>query len=99
MNRLTRLAPLTGVLFAVLGIAAFGSSHVPPGTSGSGESVLAFEAAHSSGQQASDLLWTFAFAVFLLFSGTLRSFLRRTPAAEGASALILAGAGARGAGA
>ena len=97
-NRLSRLAPLTGALFSVLGLAAFLSSHTPPGVSASGSSVIVFYKAHSSGQQSSDLLWAFAWIFLLFFAGSLRSYMRRTPETEGLSALLLAGAAVMAAG-
>ena len=97
-NRLSRLAPLTGALFSVLGLAAFLSSHTPPGVTASGSSVIVFYKAHSSGQQSSDLLWAFAWIFLLFFAGSLRSYMRRTPETEGLSALLLAGAAVMAAG-
>jgi hypothetical protein len=91
-HRLVRLAPLTGVVFAALAVVAFASSQAPPGSKASGASVIAFYKAHSAGQQRSDYLWFLAFTFLLLFAGCLRSYLRRTPAAEALGALALAGA-------
>jgi hypothetical protein len=92
LSRLSRLAPLTGVVFAVLAGAAFALSNAPPGAESSGGPVIAFYKAHSSSQQASDFLWMLAFAFFVLFAGSLRAYLRRTLAAEALSSVVLAGA-------
>jgi hypothetical protein len=92
LNRVTRLAPLTGVAFAVFAVAAFASSQAPPGTKASGASVIAFYTAHSAGQQRSDYFWFVAFTFLLFSAGSLRAYLRRAPAAESLSSLALAGA-------
>ena len=48
MHRLGRWSSLSGVVFAVLGIAAFGSASGAPDTQASGESVIAFVKVHHS---------------------------------------------------
>ena len=90
LDRLSRLASFTGVAFAVCGVAAFATSQGPP--SDDGAKIKAFFIANSTSQQISDTLWTLAFVFLVLFVGSLRSYLRRTPAAEGLSAVALAGA-------
>jgi hypothetical protein len=99
LSRLSRLTPLTGVVFAVLAAAAFATAAGAPSTTASGGRVIAFYEAHGSSAQASDYLWMLAFAFLLLFAGSLRSFLRRAPAAEALSSLVLAGAAVLAAGA
>jgi hypothetical protein len=92
-DRWGRLAPLTGVLFAVLTVAAIvANSGESPEASASGVKVLAYYTKHRSGVQTSAILFALAFLVVVLFGGALRSYLRRTPAAEGLGALVLAGA-------
>lgn len=92
-DRWGRLAPLTGVLFAVVGVAA--------GISGGGESpeanasavkVIAYYTSHRSEVETSSILFAVAFLIGIFFSGALRSYLRRTPAAEGAAAIVPVGA-------
>ncbi len=90
MDRLSRLAPFTGVAFAVCGVAAFGSGQGPQ--SDDVAKIQAFYISNSTSQQISDILWTLAFVFLVLFVGVLRSYLRRAPAAEGVSAVALAGA-------
>jgi hypothetical protein len=92
MDRLSRFAPLTGVVFAVLAVVAFGTASGAPKETASGAQVVAFFEAHGSQQQVSDSLWGLAVAFFLLFVGSLRAHLRLTPAAEALSSLMLAGA-------
>jgi len=91
-DRLSRLVPLTGLVFSALAVGAFMSSQVPPHAKASGAQVVAFFTAHSTGQQVSDELWFLAFSFLLLFAGVLRASLRRAPETEALSALSLAGA-------
>lgn len=93
-HRVTRLAPLTGVVAAVLAGVAFASSQPPPGSKASGASVIAFYTAHGASQRRSDYLWFLAFTFLLLFAGSLHGYLRRTPDAAGLGSLALAGAAA-----
>lgn len=91
-DRWSRLAPLTGVLFAVLAVAAvFANSSESPEASGSALKVVAYYTKHRSEVQTSSILFALAFLVIVLFAGALRSYLRRTPGAEGLGALVLAG--------
>ncbi len=92
-DRWGRLAPLTGVLFAVLVlVAVFTNNSETPKASASAARVVSYYAAHRSEVETSGILFALAFLVLLLFAGALRSYLRRTSAAEGLSALVLAGA-------
>jgi hypothetical protein len=94
MSRLSRFAPLTGVVFALLGFAGFVISKASSlSFTASGSQVIAFYAAHHAGQAASDILLTVGFAMFLLFAGSLRDRLRRADEREplGAVAMVAAG--------
>ena len=92
-DRWGRLAPLTGVLFGVLVlVAVFTNNSETPKASASAARVVSYYAAHRSEVETSGILFALAFLVLLLFAGALRSYLRRTSAAEGLSALVLAGA-------
>jgi hypothetical protein len=99
LNRLSRLTPLTGVVFAVLAAAAFLTAQGAPDAKDSGGRVIAFYEAHGSSAQASDYLWMFAFAFLLFFAGSLRVYLRRFQPVEALSSLMLAGAAVLAAGA
>jgi hypothetical protein len=90
--RLSRLAPLTGVAFALLSIAGMLTANSPPGASAGGARVLAFYRAHGTQAKVSDILIVVGFAFFTLFAGSLRTYLRDTDAAEGVTAVLLAGA-------
>jgi hypothetical protein len=92
LSRMSRWAPLTGAVFAVLAAVAFASSNVPPGRNASGDSVITFFKAHHAGQVRSDYLWFLAFAFLLLFAASFRDFLRRSPAADTMGPLVMAGA-------
>jgi hypothetical protein len=92
-DRWSRFAPLTGVLFGVLAVvAAFSNSEESPEASARAAKVLAYYTQHRSEVETSAILFGLAFLVLVLFAGALRSYLRRTAAAEGLSALVLAGA-------
>jgi hypothetical protein len=92
LTRLDRLAPFTGVVFAVLALAGMATAQVPPGVKASGEKVLAFSKSHAGSQRVADQLLIAGFAFFVLFAGSLRAHLRRSPEAEAASTVALAGA-------
>ena len=90
-GRLRRLAPLTGVLFAVLVVVGvFTSSSETPEANSSSAKVIAYYGTHGSEVETSAILFALAFLVIVLFAGVLRSYLRRTPAVE-AGALISSG--------
>ena len=92
-DRLSRLAPLTGVIFAVLIVVAIISSGgETPDANASPAKVIAYYGTHRSEVETSAILFAFAFLFVVLFAGSLRSYMRRTAAAEGASAIVLAGA-------
>jgi hypothetical protein len=91
-GRLSRLAPLTGVLFAVLVVVGvFSSNSETPEANSSPTKVIAYYSTHGSEVETSAILFALAFLAIVLFAASLRSYLRRTPAAEGLSALVLAG--------
>jgi hypothetical protein len=92
LTRLGRLAPFTGVVFAVLALAGMATAQVPPGVKASGDQVLAFAKAHASSQRRADVLLIAGFAFFVFFAGSLRAYLRRSPEGEAASTVALAGA-------
>lgn len=92
LTRLGRLAPFTGVVFAVLSLAGMATAQPPPGVKASGEQVLAFSKAHAGSQRLADGLLIAGFAFFLFFVGSLRAHLCRSREAEAPSTVALAGA-------
>jgi hypothetical protein len=90
-DRVSRLAPLTGVVFVVLLVVAIVTGGETPESSASPAKVIAYYSTHRSEVETSAILFALAFLFLVLFAGALRSYLRRTPAAEGLSALVLAG--------
>jgi len=93
VDRWGRLAPLTGVLFGVIVVAAvFTSNSETPKPSASAAKVVSYYTEHRSEVETSGILFALAFLVLVLFSGALRSYLRRTSATEGLATLVLAGA-------
>ncbi len=91
-DRLGRFAPLTGVVFFLLTVAAIFTGGETPNANSSAAKVIAYYASHRSAVETSAILIALAFLFLVLFAGSLRSFLRRTPATEGLAALSLAGA-------
>lgn len=72
---LSRWAPLTGVVFAVLlfvGVMIGGNS---PGSNASPQEVVTYYQSHHSGQQAGVFLIVYATVVGLFFAAALRSYL------------------------
>jgi hypothetical protein len=90
-DRLGRLAPLTGTLFAVVAVVAAFAGEETPDADASAAKVILYYQAHRSKIETSSLLFAIAFLIFVFFAGALRSYLRRTPAAEGAAAVVLVG--------
>ena len=90
-DRWSKLAPLTGVLFAVLAVVGVFSGGETPDANAGPAKVIAYYATHRSEVETSAILFALAFLVLVLFAGALRSYLRRTPGVEGLSALVLAG--------
>ncbi len=89
--RLTRLAPLTGVLFVIVTLAAFISGGETPSADASPLKVIAYYAAHKSTIERSAVLFVFAFLFALFWAGALASYLREQGAASGLSGLIVGG--------
>ncbi len=89
-DRWGRLAPLTGVLFAVLTLAAVFIGGETPNANASAAKVIAYFTSIRSQVETSNIMFALAFIVVVLFAAALRSYVRST--AEGLGALILAGA-------
>ena len=91
-DRLSRCAPLTGVVFFILTLIAILTGGETPEANASVAKVLSYYSTHRSEVETSAILIAFAFLFLVLFAASLRSYLRRTPEAEGLAALSLAGA-------
>lgn len=90
-DRWSRLAPLTGIVFGVLAVVAVITGGETPNADARPAKVIAYYSTHASKVETSSILIALAFLALVLFGGALRSYLRRTPGAEGPSALVLAG--------
>ena len=90
-DRWSRLAPLTGIVFAVLTVVSVVTGGETPDADARPAKVIAYYTTHASEIETSSILIALAFLALVLFGGALRSYLRRTPGAEGLSALVLAG--------
>lgn len=90
----SRLAPLTGLVSAVLGVAGAAIEIVtnPPGPDATGKEVATFYSAQGGTQQLAAALLAMAFVFFLFFAGSLRSHLLKAPNLEALSTIALAGA-------
>jgi len=91
-ERLSRLAPLTGIVFVVLLIVSFAIGGSTPGVHASGLKVISFYKKHHDGQMLSAFLGALAAAFFLFFAATLRSYFRRTEGARELAPLLFGGA-------
>lgn len=89
--RLTRLAPLTGALFAVLTAVAFFSGEETPDTDASPAKVITFYSVHRTNIETSAILVAVAFLFAVFWVGALSGFLRRTGGADGLASLVVAG--------
>jgi hypothetical protein len=92
LDRLSRFAPFTGILFVVLMLVGILTSHSSPNANASGQRVIAFYTAHRAGQETSDIVLAFALVAFLLFIACLWGFLRQAPSARTLSLLGFGGA-------
>lgn len=92
-HRLTRSAPLTGVVFAALSAVTIVITPSSPSSHATGARVIAFYEAHRSTERVSIILGVFALAFFMFFATSLRGYLRSTRSAEGLASLVLVAAG------
>ena len=89
MNRLSRLTPLTGLLFAALNVVAITAVPMQPNAKASGADVIAFFTVHRTSQRVGDVLGTLAVVSLVFFAGTLYSRFRDTrSSALGVVALV-----------
>jgi hypothetical protein len=93
-NGRTRLIALSGAAWAVLAVVGVivgnGEAPEPKDTPAK---IVSYYSSHSSDIKASAVFFSVAFLFFLLFCGTLRSYLRRNPGNEGLATLMLIAAG------
>ena len=92
LDRWTRFAPLTGIVFVGLFIATFVVGGSTPGVHATGVKVISYYKAHHSGQKASAYLGVLAVVFLLFFATALRTYLRRVEAARPFAVLGFAGA-------
>ena len=90
LDRWSRFAPLTGLVFGALIVVVVVTSGSSPNSKASGAKVIHYYSTHRNNARVTDILLAFAAVFFLLFAGTLRARLRRVDAAEALSALCLA---------
>ena len=90
LNRWSRLAPLTGLVFVPLFVAAFVVGGSTPGVHATGAKVISFYRAHGTNQKISAFLSVLAVVFLVFFAASLRSHLGRF---QGASGLARVGYG------
>lgn len=92
-HRSSRLAPLTGLVFAVLVVVTTVVSPTQPKPSTSGAHVIAFFTAHRAAERAGAVLGTLAVAFLLFFAGSLLDTMRRASGGDVLGSVALVGAG------
>jgi hypothetical protein len=92
VNRWSRFAPLTGIVFVVLLVVAFVVGGSSPGVHASGAKVISFYQAHCSEQKISDYLSVLGVVFLAFFASSLRSHLGRFEGARGLATLGFGGA-------
>jgi MFS family permease len=88
----SRLAPLTGLLFVGLIFAAFVSGGTSPSSDATAQHVVSWYAAHRNGQLASAFLIWYGVVFGFFFFAALRSYLSGRAAENGLVTLGFAGA-------
>jgi hypothetical protein len=87
----SRLAPLTGLVFVGLIVAAFAVSFNTPNSDASAQHVISFYKAHRHSVIASSFLIAYSVVFGLFFAAALRSHLRARSSSTGPIALGFAG--------
>jgi hypothetical protein len=87
----SRLAPLSGLVFVGLIVAAFVVGGSTPDSNASAQHVVSWYEAHRHAQMASSFLVAYSVLFGLFFGAALRSYLRARGAAESLVALGFAG--------
>jgi hypothetical protein len=90
-NSLRRLAPLTGIPFAILLAYTFFGSPSSPNVKDSGAQVLAHYHAHHGTHLAGDITGGLAIVFFLFFISSLRSYFKEYEGGDGLSLAAYAG--------
>jgi hypothetical protein len=92
LNRWSRLAPLTGIVFVALFIAAFVVGGSTPGVHATGAKVISFYRAHGTSQKISAFLSVLAVVFLVFFAASLRSHLGRFQGGSGLARIGYGGA-------
>jgi hypothetical protein len=92
VNRWSRLAPLTGIVFVVLLVVSFVVGGSTPGVHASGAKVISFYQAHCNKQKISDYLSVLGVIFLVFFAVSLRSHFGRFEQARGLAMLGFGGA-------
>ena len=90
-SSLRRLAPLTGIPFAILLAYTFFGTPSPPDSKDSGVQVIAHYQAHHTGHIAGDIAGAVAVVFFLFFISSLRTYFKGHEGGDGLSMAAFAG--------
>jgi hypothetical protein len=92
-ERWERLAAATGIIFVILGVAAYLIAGTPPKAGASAEEIVAYHVDNLDAIQTSSYLWGIAGIFFLWFLGSLRAHLRRAEGDTGRLSAVVFGSG------
>lgn len=92
LDRWSRLAPLTGIIFVLLFVVSFAVGGSTPGVHATGLKVLSYYKAHHGQQMGSAFLEAVGVVFLLFFAAALRSHFRRVEGARSLAALGFGGA-------
>jgi len=92
-QRWERLGAATGIIFVILGVAAYLIAGQPPKAGASSQEVIAYHHDNRDAMQMSNYLWGVAGIFFLWFLGSLRAHLRRAEGDTGRLSAVVFGSG------
>jgi hypothetical protein len=92
LNRWSRFAPLTGIVFVPLFVAAFVVGGSTPGAHATGAKVMSFYEKHGTNQKISAFLSVLAVIFLVFFAASLRSHLGRFQEGSGLARVGYGGA-------
>src|SRR5688500_18548914 len=92
-ERWERIAAATGIVFVILGVAAYLMMGQPPGSGASAQDVIDYHHGNRDSMQMANYLWGVAGIFFLWFLGSLRAHLRRAEGDAGRLSAVVFGSG------
>jgi len=92
-QRWERLGAATGIVFVVIGVAAYLIAGTPPKAGASAQEVISYHHDNLDALRMSNYLWGVAGIFFLWFLGSLRAHLRRAEGDTGRLSAVVFGSG------